>query len=1341
MKKNYNIGLDIGTNSVGWAIVEEDTQKIIKKGGKALWGVRLFDDANTAESRRVARGTRRRYERRRQRIKLLQEIFKGSIDDKFFQLLQESKYHENDKTNKTIKLTDEEKGKIKEYHRHYPTIYHLRNELVKGKDQCDIRLVYLAIHHIIKYRGNFIYANKNFNVKNLDIKEKMCNVFDTILNLLPSLNLPDNYISLINFNSIEQILLCDSKSDIKLKLYEELSNVLSKDFINEFGKMIVGNKFNLTKMLILEDDTEKIELSFKDTDYDEKYEQLASKLGNNIEILASLKELYDTLFLKKLFKGRNNASLSELMITKYQEHKDDLSLLKGLFDKNRPLYNQLFRTTPKYTCYYDKYVSNNITTEEFIKILNKLLEELFSSNTKIDQEISNRYIQNKYRIVNGDFLPRITSTDNGKYPYQLNKDELINIIENQGKFYPFLLNKTEDGMYKIVRLLEFRIPYYVGPLVSSEKSQFAWMERKIDHEKITPYNFDRIIDKEKTAEKFIKRMISHCTYLFDEYALPNNSILYSKFKVMNELKQIRINGEKLSVEQQQNAIKDLFEKMSGSITNKKFIEYIKSTGEWDMYDNYNITGYSSDGKFANNMQSYIDFFGEDGIFENTDYDLEDAEQIIEWITIFQDKDILKDKIINTYSKLKEKIEIIIKKSYSGWGTLSKKLLETKYCKDKTNETYKSILDIMEETSENFMQVLNNDKYKFQDMIKEYNSEKIKNKLSYDVVENLATSPSTKRGIYQALKITDELVKYMGYEPKNIIVEMSRGDEEKKRTDDRKKYLISLYLSCKNDIENYNVLFNQLNKVEKISSQKLFLYFIQEGKCLYCGKPLNIEDLELYEIDHIIPRTLIKDDSIDNKALVYRECNQNKAASYVLPKEYRNEKNKIWWKKLKDKKLISAKKFHNLIRSEYSDEDIEGFINRQLVETRQIIKHVANILSNYYEKTKVIYLKAELSHNYRERYDLFKFREINDYHHAHDAYLAAVLGEYKEKYMKKKLNFEMVKELNSKLRELGQNKKLKYGYVINSLDDVASGIVNKISKNLINEETGEVVFDAKKFNQTVEDTLYRNDILISKKTEIRTGEFYNQTKQKKGGNGVPLKENMPINYYGSYTSINPSYAVMIKYTSKNKECKKLVGFPILLRKASLKDIENYFRNLLKLKENDSLTITNKKVPFYSLINWNNKICYLVGASDKVEVCNAKQFKYNKAFMKKNKYALNKLFNKRDSDKIVNYEENLNNIITYIVNSMNSDYELFSNLIPELKEMINYDKHYNDLAIEEKEKIIKELTKLLNCKSDNANFKFLNGKYSSAFGKKHSRIIDVMKLINKSTTGLREDINEF
>jgi len=103
MNKKYNLGLDIGTTSVGWAVVESDIQKIIRKGKgknrKALWGVRLFDEAQTAAGRRGFRSTRRRYDRRRQRIKLLQEEFKEEIDkvdNTFFQKLQESKYHEND---------------------------------------------------------------------------------------------------------------------------------------------------------------------------------------------------------------------------------------------------------------------------------------------------------------------------------------------------------------------------------------------------------------------------------------------------------------------------------------------------------------------------------------------------------------------------------------------------------------------------------------------------------------------------------------------------------------------------------------------------------------------------------------------------------------------------------------------------------------------------------------------------------------------------------------------------------------------------------------------------------------------------------------------------------------------------------------------------------------------------------------------------------------------------------------------------------------------------------------------------------------------------------------------
>lgn len=1336
--KSYNIGLDIGTNSVGWAVVEEDTQKIIKKSKKALWGVRLFDEATTAANRRSSRSTRRRYDRRRKRLELLQEEFKeelNKVDPSFFTKLKESKYNKNDVENKSITISKEEQRKINVYNKKYPTIYHLRKHLIENKEKEDIRLVYLAIHHIIKYRGNFLYNSENFNINNLNIEERLKDVFSTLIELGPNLDIPENYDEVLNLKRISNIIINPSKNDVRVDLKKELEKISNnKKFINEFIKMIVGNKFNVKDLLML-DEIEKKTIGFDDSNYEKEYDELQDILGDSIEIIDAFKQLYDSVFLKKIFKGSNNTSLSALMVEKYDVHKEDLRLLKDLLNTDRKIYNDVFRNKDK-KCLYEKYIHNELSYEDFKKDLLKYLEKIFDSLKNV--ELIERYNQNKLRLENGDFLPRITETENSRYPYQLNKDELIKIIENQGKYYPFLLEKVSNT-YKIVKLLEFRIPYYVGPLntttnLKNIKNSNAWLVKKVDNIKITPYNFDEIIDKSATAEQFIKRMISHCTYLLNEYALPNNSILYSKYKVMNELKQIKVNGEKIENDIQHKIIKELFEKTSGTITDTKFKMYLYSSTDFDMYNgDINVTGYSADGKFANNLQSYIDFFSENGIFSGTEYKEDDAEKIIEWVTIFDDKDILEDKIRKEYTALSNKqIKQIIDKKYSGWGNLSNKLLTTKYYKDKETGIKKSIIDLMYETDKNFMQIINNDEYGFQSMIKENNILNEDEKITYDLVKNLATSPATKRGIYQALKVVDELVKYIGYEPKNIAIEMARSEDKKERKDDRKKYLLKLYEKFKDEIKNYNKLMSEMKDYEKIDTQRLFLYFIQEGKCLYTGTPLNIEDLNKYEIDHIIPRTLIKDDSLDNKALVLKECNQIKKAALVLPSEYRTSQNVVWWTHLRKIGLMSASKFYKLTRKTYSDEDIQGFINRQLVETRQITKHVANILNNYYKNTKIVYLKANLSHNYRERYELFKFREINDYHHAHDAYLAAVLGEYKEKYMKRKLNYKMVTELNNRLKELGNYNKLKYGYVINSLDNDVNDIVNELSQNFVNEETGEILFDAGKFNKIVEDTLYRNDILVSKKTEIRTGEFYNQTKQSKGKKGVPLKANMPTEMYGSYTSLNPAYAIMLNYTKKGKKVRRMVGFPIYLKNRKESKVSEYYRKLFDLEKDDLIRIENIKIPFYSYLIWNDQLCYLVGASDKVEVCNAKQFKYNKEFMKTHKKALNEVFNKRESN-YDEYQNDLDEIITYIVDKIENDYKLFENLISELKSIVSYE-NYENFTAEEKVNIIKQLTKLLNCKSDNANFKFLSEKYSSAFGKKNDRIIETTKINSFSATGI-------
>lgn len=78
MFKDYYVGLDIGTSSVGWAVTDE-SYNVLKFNSKKMWGVRLFDEAKVAEERRTFRGARRRLDRKKERINLLQDFFAEEI--------------------------------------------------------------------------------------------------------------------------------------------------------------------------------------------------------------------------------------------------------------------------------------------------------------------------------------------------------------------------------------------------------------------------------------------------------------------------------------------------------------------------------------------------------------------------------------------------------------------------------------------------------------------------------------------------------------------------------------------------------------------------------------------------------------------------------------------------------------------------------------------------------------------------------------------------------------------------------------------------------------------------------------------------------------------------------------------------------------------------------------------------------------------------------------------------------------------------------------------------------------------------------------------------------------
>ena len=193
------------------------------------------------------------------------------------------------------------------------------------------------------------------------------------------------------------------------------------------------------------------------------------------------------------------------------------------------------------------------------------------------------------------------------------------------------------------------------------------------------------------------------------------------------------------------------------------------------------------------------------------------------------------------------------------------------------------------------------------------------------------------------------------------------------------------------------LLRQLEGFEDrdLRSDMLFLYFMQLGKCMYSGEPIDIEKLKsgIYNIDHIYPQCRIKDDSLANKVLVLSKENEAKGDKYPIKAEIKGKMADMW-KAYHKKGLISDEKYYRLIRNTpFSNTEKMEFINRQLVETRQSAKTLTRVLQHVFPETEIVFINAGLVSDFRNQViDAVKCRIVNDLHCAKDAYLNIVVGE-------------------------------------------------------------------------------------------------------------------------------------------------------------------------------------------------------------------------------------------------------------------------------------------------------------------------------------------------------------
>jgi len=1192
--KSYSIGLDIGTNSVGWAVITDDYKVPSKKmkvlGNtdkhfikKNLIGALLFDEGTTAEDRRLKRTARRRYTRRKNRLRYLQEIFAeemSKVDSSFFHRLDDSFLIPEDKRGSKYPIFAT-LAEEKEYHKKFPTIYHLRKQLANSKEKTDLRLIYLALAHMIKYRGHFLYE-ESFDIKNNDIQK----IFSEFISIY------DNTFeesSLIGQNAQVEAIFTDkiSKSAKRERVLKLFPDQKSTGLFSEFLKLILGNQADFKKHFDLE---EKAPLQFSKDTYDEDLENLLGQIRDDFaDLFLVAKKLYDAILLSGILTVKDlstKAPLSASMIEHYENHQKDLAALKQFIQNNlQEKYDEVFSDQSKDG--YAGYINGKTTQEAFYKYIKNLLSKFDGADYFLD------------KIEREVFLRKQRTFDNGSIPHQIHLQEMNAILHRQGEHYPFLKENKE----KIEKILIFRIPYYVGPLARGNRD-FAWLTRNSD-EAIRPWNFEEIVDKASSAEDFINKMTNYDLYLPEEKVLPKHSLLYETFAVYNELTKVKFIAEGLTRYQflDKKQKKDIFYTFfkaedKRKVTEKDIIHYLHTV---DGYDGIELEGIEK--QFNASLSTYHDLLKiiKDKEFMDDDKNEAILENIVHTLTIFEDREMIKQRLAQYNSLFDEKvIKALTRRHYTGWGKLSAKLING--IRDK--KSGKTILDYLIDDGEinrNFMQLIHDDGLSFKEIIQKAQVFGKTNDVK-QVVHELPGSPAIKKGILQSIKIVDELVKVMGHAPESIVIEMARENQTtargKKNSQQRYKRIEDSLKNLASGLDSNILKENPTDNVQ-LQNDRLFLYYLQNGKDMYTGEALNINQLSSYDIDHIIPQAFIKDDSLDNRVLTSSKDNRGKSDN--VPSLEVVEKMKAFWQQLLDSKLISERKYNNLTKAErerggLNELDKVGFIKRQLVETRQITKHVAQILDARFNKevteknkknrnVKIITLKSNMVSNFRKEFGLYKVREINDYHHAHDAYLNAVVAKAILKkypklepefvygdYQKYDLKRYISKSKDPKEVEKATEKYFFYSNLLNFFKEevhYADGTIVKRENIEYSKDTGEIAWNKEKDFATIKKVLSFPQVNIVKKTEEQTvgqngGLFDNNIVSKEkvvdASKLIPIKSGLSPEKYGGYARPTIAYSVLVTYKQNNKIKNTMVGIPVLTKLEFERDPNLYLRNL-------------------------------------------------------------------------------------------------------------------------------------------------------------------------------------
>lgn len=252
-------------------------------------------------------------------------------------------------------------------------------------------------------------------------------------------------------------------------------------------------------------------------------------------------------------------------------------------------------------------------------------------------------------------------------------------------------------------------------------------------------------------------------------------------------------------------------------------------------------------------------------------------------------------------------------------------------------------------------------------------------------EDVKDNPVVLRSINETRKVLNCLIRLYG-SPAEIHVEVAddvaRSYLERKRIQKMQRDHEKNRDAIKKKIAE--ILHCEESEVKGSQIERYKLYMEQEGKCLYSGRELDLEMVldtksHAYEVDHIIPYSLILDNTLANKALV---CgNENQAKGQQTPLMYlKGEKKEAFIERVKAEKKrtshpISNKKYDYLMLAilygKEAKEILTGWKSRNINDTRYITKYVVGLIKNHLqfagEKARVFGIRGHITSRFRKEW--------------------------------------------------------------------------------------------------------------------------------------------------------------------------------------------------------------------------------------------------------------------------------------------------------------------------------------------------------------------------------------